>query len=133
MYEPEPISKSETSTPDPLGHSGAPALPHQDDQVLRGRTKLGRPAMIAGVLMVAVVLSIIFTRSHADSATAIAVNGASTGSTFDGIGAISGGGGNSRYVPDYPATQQAQMMDYLFKPNYGASLQVLKVEIGGDT
>ena len=53
--------------------------------------------------------------------------------TFDGIGAISGGGGNSRLLTDYPAAQQQQILDYLFKPGYGASLQILKVEIGGDT
>ena len=53
--------------------------------------------------------------------------------TFDGIGAISGGGGNSRLLTDYPAAQQQQILDYLFKPGYGADLQILKVEIGGDT
>jgi hypothetical protein len=62
------------------------------------------------------------------------VNGTSAGRTFDGIGAISGGGGNSRLLIDYPAAQQqTQILDYLFKPDYGADLQILKVEIGGDT
>ena len=65
--------------------------------------------------------------------TAITVNGALGGRTFDGIGAISGGGGNTRLLTDYPAAQQAQILDYLFKPGYGAALQILKVEIGGDT
>jgi Glycosyl hydrolase family 59/Ricin-type beta-trefoil lectin domain len=65
--------------------------------------------------------------------TAISVNGASAGRTFDGIGAISGGGGNSRLLTDYPAAQQQQILDYLFKPGYGADLQILKAEIGGDT
>jgi Glycosyl hydrolase family 59/Ricin-type beta-trefoil lectin domain len=64
--------------------------------------------------------------------TTIAVNGTSAGRTFDGIGAISGGGGNSRLLTDYPAAQQTQILDYLFKPDYGANLQILKVEIGGD-
>ncbi|MEZ0088970.1 RICIN domain-containing protein [Streptacidiphilus sp. EB129] len=65
--------------------------------------------------------------------TAITVNGASGGRTFDGIGAISGGGGNSRLLFDYPEPQRSQILDYLFKPGYGADLQILKVEIGGDT
>ena len=65
--------------------------------------------------------------------TAISVNGTSAGRTFGGIGAISGGGGNSRLLTDYPAAQQQQILDYLFKPGYGADLQILKVEIGGDT
>ena len=36
-------------------------------------------------------------------------------------------------LADYPAAQQQQIYDYLFKPGYGADLQILKVEIGGDT
>ena len=54
------------------------------------------------------------------------------GGAFDGIGAISGGGATSRLLPDYPPAQRAQILDYLFKPNFGAALQVLKVEVGGD-
>jgi len=68
----------------------------------------------------------------AATSTSIAVNGASGGRTFDGIGAISGGGGNSRLLTDYPVAEQTQILDYLFKPGYGADLQILKVEIGGD-
>ncbi len=64
--------------------------------------------------------------------TLIKVDGADTGRTFDGVGAISGGGGNSRLLIDYPAQQRSQILDYLFKPGYGASLQILKLEIGGD-
>ena len=64
---------------------------------------------------------------------AISVDGTSAGRTFAGIGAISAGGGNSRLLTDYPAAQQQQILDYLFKPGYGAGLQILKVEIGGDT
>jgi Glycosyl hydrolase family 59/Ricin-type beta-trefoil lectin domain len=71
--------------------------------------------------------------SHAATTTTISVNGTSAGLTFGGIGAISGGGGNSRLLTDYPAAQQQQILDYLFKPDYGADLQILKVEIGGDT
>ena len=71
--------------------------------------------------------------TQAAAATAITVNGTSAGRTFDGIGAISGGGGNSRLLTDYPAAEQTQILDYLFKPGYGADLQILKVEIGGDT
>jgi Glycosyl hydrolase family 59/Galactocerebrosidase, C-terminal lectin domain len=62
----------------------------------------------------------------------ITINGARVGPAFQGVGAISGGGGNSRLIVDYPAKQQRQILDYLFKPGYGASLQILKVEIGGE-
>jgi len=64
--------------------------------------------------------------------TAVTVDGSRSGPVFDGVGAISGGGGNSRYLIDYPAAQRDAILDYLFKPNYGAALQVLKLEIGGD-
>src|SRR3954454_14597444 len=69
----------------------------------------------------------------AAAATTITINGSATGRTFDGIGAISGGGGNSRLLIDYPEPQRSQILDYLFRPNFGASMQLLKVEIGGDT
>jgi hypothetical protein len=69
----------------------------------------------------------------AAAATTITVSGTSAGRTFGGIGAISGGGGNTRLLTDYPAAQQKQILDYLFEPGYGADLQILKVEIGGDT
>jgi len=64
--------------------------------------------------------------------TPIKIDNAETGPIFGGVGAISGGGGNSRLLIDYPAQQQSQILDYLFKPGYGAALQVLKLEIGGD-
>jgi hypothetical protein len=56
----------------------------------------------------------------------------SPGLVFDGVGAISGGGGNSRLLIDYPEPQRSQILDFLFKPHYGANLQILKVEIGSD-
>ncbi|CAB9518738.1 galactosylceramidase [Seminavis robusta] len=52
---------------------------------------------------------------------------------FDGVGAISGGGATSRLLVDYPPDVQAEILDFLFLPNFGASLHILKVEIGGDS
>ncbi|MCW2502382.1 MAG: galactosylceramidase, partial [Actinomycetia bacterium] len=69
----------------------------------------------------------------ATAVTSITVDGTSPGRTFDGVGAISGGGGNSRLLIDYPEPQRTQLLDYLFKPGYGAAVQLLKAEIGGDT
>ncbi len=34
---------------------------------------------------------------------------------------------------DYVEPQRSEVLDYLFKPNFGASLQILKVEIGVTT
>ena len=83
-------------------------------------------ALLAGLLTVSVA------PAHAAATTSITVDGTQSGRTFDGIGAISGGGGNSRLLTDYPAAQQSQILDYMFKPGYGANLQLLKLEIGGD-
>ncbi|XP_014666372.1 PREDICTED: galactocerebrosidase-like [Priapulus caudatus] len=54
------------------------------------------------------------------------------GRKFDGIGAISGGGATSKLLINYPEEYRNQILDFLFKPNFGASLKILKVEIGGD-
>lgn len=51
---------------------------------------------------------------------------------FDGIGGLSGGGATSVLLRDYPEPQRSTILDLLFKPNFGASLHILKVEIGGD-
>ena len=70
-------------------------------------------------------------RSALADAAPIVIDGASPGRTYDGLGALSAGA-SSRLLIDYPKTQRDQVLDYLFKPNYGASLQICKVEIGGD-
>ena len=41
-------------------------------------------------------------------------------------------GASSRLLIDYPEPYRSQILDYLFKPGYGAALQHLKVEIGAD-
>ena len=51
------------------------------------------------------------------------------GRTFEGIGAVSAGA-SSRNLADYPEKQRSEILDYLFKPKFGAGLQHLKVEIG---
>jgi O-glycosyl hydrolase len=86
------------------------------------------------VLLLATTAGAVVLSGPAEAATTttVTVNGASTGRTFDGVGAISGGGGNSRLLIDYPAAQRSQILDYLFKPGYGAAVQLLKLEIGGD-
>ncbi|MCT2584536.1 FG-GAP-like repeat-containing protein [Actinophytocola gossypii] len=62
----------------------------------------------------------------------VTVDGTSGGRVFGGIGGVSAGA-SSRLLFDYPEPERSQILDYLFKPNYGAAMQVLKVEIGGDT
>jgi hypothetical protein len=93
---------------------------------MRRLTPLWVLALLAAALMIG------SSSAQAATPTTITVDGGQGGRTFDGIGAISGGGGNSRLLRDYPAAQQSQILDYLFKPGYGANLQLLKLEIGGD-
>ncbi|WP_370377570.1 ricin-type beta-trefoil lectin domain protein [Catenulispora sp. GAS73] len=89
-------------------------------------------AALAGLVLAASgVVAVVAAPAHA--ATSITLNGASGGRTFDGVGAISGGGGNSRLLIDYPDPERGQILDYMFKPDYGAAAQILKIEIGGDT
>ncbi|MBA2679698.1 MAG: galactosylceramidase, partial [Ktedonobacteraceae bacterium] len=76
------------------------------------------------------LLTFISVPIHAADRT-ILLDGKSTGSTFQGIGALSAGA-SSRLLVDYPEPYRSQILDYLFKPGYGAALQHLKVEIGAD-
>lgn len=66
------------------------------------------------------------------AATRVAINASRIGAAFDGHGGLSAGA-TSRLVIDYPAKQRDEILDYLFLPGFGASLAVVKVEIGGDT
>lgn len=51
---------------------------------------------------------------------------------FDGHGALSAGAA-SRLLIDYSEPYRSQILDFLYKPQFGANLHVCKVEIGGDT
>ena len=64
-------------------------------------------------------------------AETVMLDGGSPGRTFEGSARLSAGA-SSRLLMDYPEPQRNDMLDFLFKPNFGASLHHLKVEIGGD-
>ncbi len=79
-----------------------------------------------------IVLTMLFFFSDGSRAqTQVALDGNGAGRVFDGLGAASAGA-SSRLLIDYPEPQRSQILDYLFKPGYGAALQHLKVEIGAD-
>ena len=59
------------------------------------------------------------------------LDGAAAHHVYDGIGGLSAGA-SSRLLIDYPEPQRSDMLDLLFLPSHGASLQILKIEIGGD-
>ena len=71
---------------------------------LPGSRKL---AVVLSSVVAAAGCLVALVATPALAQTAIAVNGASAGRTFDGVGAISGGGGNSRLLTDYPAAAAA--------------------------
>jgi len=62
--------------------------------------------------------------------TSISISGADAGRVFEGIGAVSAGG-NTSLLMDYPEPYRSDILDFLFKPRFGAGFQHLKVEIGG--
>jgi hypothetical protein len=97
------------------------------------RSRIPRGIAVLAAAALAITAASVVTAGPASAATTtVNVNGGIVGRTFDGVGAISGGGGNSRLLIDYPEPQRSQILDYLFKPNYGAAVQLLKLEIGGD-
>ena len=61
------------------------------------------------------------------------VNRSAAADTFYGIGAISGGGATTRLLVDYPPKQRDEVLDILFNRSFGAALQILKVELAGDS
>jgi len=83
-------------------------------------------------LFVGALLPISVASSLAQAGNAVIVLDANdTGSIFDGLGAASAGA-SSRLLIDYPEPQRSEILDYLFKPGFGAALQHLKVEVGAD-
>src|SRR3954453_16567879 len=96
-------------------------------------TRVRQRVSVLAALCLAATAAVVASAGPAEAATTITINGSAAGRTFDGVGAISGGGGNSRLLMDYPQPQRGQILDYLFKPGYGAAMQILKVEGGGDT
>ena len=66
-----------------------------------------------------------------DSDGTYPVDGSALGVPLHSVGAQSTAG-TARLLLDYPEKQRSDILDLLFKPNWGASFQHLKVEIGGD-
>ncbi len=82
-------------------------------------------------LSCASIVSLVLVQTAAGLAEIVTIDGHDAGRTFEGIGGLSAGAG-TRLLFDYPEPQRSQVLDFLFKPNFGASLHHLKVEIGGD-
>jgi len=88
--------------------------------------------MTIRMLLLFAVLCVSVYQSKADPYPIEFDDGPGLGRQFFGIGGLSGGGATSKLLVNYPEKLRDQILDYLFKPNFGAALQMLKVEIGGD-
>lgn len=86
----------------------------------------------AFVSVTSIMLLLLVSCTKSVQKSEIKIDGSGQGRIFEGIGGVSAGA-SSRLLIDYPEQQRSQILDYLFKPNYGAALQHLKVEVGGDT
>ena len=88
-------------------------------------TKLGRLIAVTGLLLVLQQAS-----TFGQNQIVISLSGTDQGRIFEGVGAVSAGA-SSRLLIDYPDPYRSDILDYLFKPKFGACFQHLKVEIGG--
>lgn len=75
-------------------------------------------------------ISVSILPHHCHATTTFGSNGCHR---WYGVGAVSGGGATTRLLADYPAASARNVLDVLFRPNFAASLQLLKVEMGGDS
>ena len=89
---------------------------------------LSKIAVAKALLLIALYLMTSFI---IDKGQQITLDFSKPGRTYEGIGALSAGA-STRLLIDYPEPYRSQVLDFLFKPKFGASLQHLKVEIGGD-
>ena len=76
------------------------------------------------------VVAAMLLAQPAFAQTKIVLDDADSGRVFEGIGAVSAGA-STRNLADYPEKLKSEVLDYMFKPKFGANLQHLKVEIGG--
>ena len=58
--------------------------------------------------------------------TEITLDASDTGRVFEGVGAVSAGA-SSRNLIDFPEPQRSQILDYLFKPDFGASTGPMQI------
>ena len=86
----------------------------------------GSSALLAGIAVALTCLHLI-AAGDAAAAGSYLVDGSALGVALNSVGAQSTAG-TARLLYDYPEAQRSEILDLLFKPNYGASFQHLKVE-----
>jgi galactosylceramidase len=75
----------------------------------------------------ATVLQVFLGVASSYSQTNILLDGKDNGRTFEGIGAVSAGA-STRLLADYPEKQQSEVLDYLFKPKFGAGFCAMRAQ-----
>ncbi len=95
------------------------------------QSRASRWLTVSGIAALLFLCAGAGSSAQSPAPTVIRIDGHGTGRVFQGIGAVSAGA-SSRLLVDYPEPWRSQILDYLFRPNYGAALQHLKVEIGAD-
>jgi galactosylceramidase len=78
-----------------------------------------------------VLVIVLLLSTTVNAQQTVKVDFSKRGKVYEGIGALSAGA-STRLLIDYPEPYRSQILDFLFKPGVGASLQHLKVEIGSD-
>lgn len=81
--------------------------------------------------MLTFLAAFLVTTSVVDGA-AIPLSGTAPFQIYDGHGGLSAGA-SSRLLLDYAEPYRSDILDYLYKPGFGANLHTCKIEIGGDT
>ena len=82
-------------------------------------------------LVLLVFCLFISATNETEKRQAVNIDLKGAGRIYEGIGALSAGA-SSKLLMEYQEPYRSQILDFLFKPKFGANLQHLKVEIGGD-
>jgi galactosylceramidase len=107
---------------------------HLIDPPMRRRKALayfsGNSATFAKCPAFFAVLALLPGLLQATPVVEVSLSSSDHGRIFEGIGAVSAGA-SSKLLIDYAEPYRSDILDFLFKPHFGAGFQHLKVEVGG--
>ncbi|MBA4493321.1 hypothetical protein ACFO25_06370 [Paenactinomyces guangxiensis] len=95
--------------------------------------------LVTLILLLSVAFSPFLARDEAFATAAdsdhekitVNIDGSVEGRVWEGLGYVSSSG-STKLLMDYPEKQRQDIIDFLFKPNFGAGLNHYKMEIGSD-
>jgi hypothetical protein len=85
--------------------------------------------MLVGILLFFTSITSSLGVEALTAPIAISISASGATHVFDGHGGLSAGA-SSRLLKDYAEPSRTQILDYLWKPDFAASLQICKIEIG---